>query len=207
MEATPRVRPTYRQRRLIRAQRLAQEATTHERKARETLQAASDLGREMPPGQPILVGHRREHAMRRHAEKIDAKLRQIADHTGKSTELKQRAAAIQEATGRAIYRDDPDVIARLGKRLEGLLMRREQIRQYNRSCREGRPQQSCLSDDDQRRLESFKKSGDWQLGPDRAMPAFVLHNLTRQIAKVRQRLVGLARKNMAATAPPGVELP
>jgi hypothetical protein len=189
---------------MARIQSLTQDAATHEHKARETLQAASNLGREVPPGQPILVGHRREHAMRRHADKIDAKLRVIADHTGKSTELKQKAAAIQEATDRAIYQDDPDVVARLEKRLDGLLRRRESIRQYNRTCRGGQPQQSYLCDEDQRRLEQFKKSGDWQLGPDRAMPAFVLHNLTRQIAKVRQRLAGLQRK-MAVGSRPGVE--
>jgi hypothetical protein len=121
-------KPTYRERRERRAERLRDWAEKRDAKASAARGTADSIMDAIPLGQPILVGH---HSQRRHERaivKLDNATRASAEHNAKASEFRRRADNIAAAADRAIYDDDPDAPERLRERIAELEAERDRIK-------------------------------------------------------------------------------
>src|SRR2546423_1610900 len=128
---------TYRERRLAKAQRLREWADKRAQKSNVNYEAAYAIIEQIPPGQPILVGHHSEKRHRRDLERYDTNMHNSLEHSNKAEEMRSRADNIEEAAGNAIYSDDPDATEQLETKLARLEAERDGIKAYNKSARAG----------------------------------------------------------------------
>lgn len=186
---------TYRERRARRAERLREWAAKRAAKGEAATASARQTADMIPLGQPILVGHHSEGRHRRDLERIDARFRKGYEHRQKAAEFESRAANIERAAAGSIYRDDPDALEALERRINELEHERDRVRRFNASVRKGAPDESLLTERQRSGLESARRVG--MAGKGGQMPAYVLSNLGGSISKQKQRLEEL-RKSAAA---------
>ncbi|MEZ8084208.1 DUF3560 domain-containing protein, partial [Enterovibrio norvegicus] len=98
----------------------------------ERFQSAHEMGRVIPFGQPILIGHHSEGKHRRHIAAID-------NHMDKSVEAQKKADYLEakaESVGRAgIASDDPEAIQKLKEKLANLERSQEMMKAINKVIR------------------------------------------------------------------------
>lgn len=177
-EPEPADRPTTRERRARRADRLREWASSREGKAQaaeEKLRSILDL---IPLGQPILVGHHSERRARRDQRKLTSAAEAASEHTRKAEDFRSRAANIDAAAERAVYTDDPDASERLQARIDDLEERRREAKARNAEYRRQHR-------DELKALTPFRR--------DQALPhpSFELRNLGARINRDRKRLAAL----------------
>lgn len=166
----------YRERRLRRAERLREWAEKRAAKADGKFRRAHDLIKDIPLGQPILVGHHSERRHRRTLEKSDNAMRAAVESQHKAESMASRASNIEDAADNAIYSDDPDAIERLTEKIAGLEAQRERMTTANAAFRKSH------------RAE-FKAAGG-AYNRDLMVPfqGYQLQNLGGNITRLRKRL-------------------
>lgn len=197
---------TYRERRLARAERLAEWAEKRAARASGGFTRAHDIIKNIPMGQPILVGHHSERHHRRDLARHDQAMRKACDDQDKSREMSSKAAEIERQADHAIYDDDPDAIERLTEKLQSLEAERDRKAAANKILRKKMLNKdgSVNSDwkvdqlatlyqvngESARKLyDQFAKHPDYRgrLG----FEAYELSNLGGNITRARQRLARL----------------
>ena len=128
---------TYRERRLARDDRLREWATKRATRSNGNFTRAHNLVKDIPIGQPILVGHHSEKRHRRVLECSDSAMRQGCEDAAKASSMNNRADNIGHAVDRAIYRDDPDAIERLTAKLAALEEQRAKMKAANVAYHKG----------------------------------------------------------------------
>lgn len=182
-------RPTYRERRQARADRLDGWADGREQKAdaaHDTAKAKADL---IPFGQPILVGHHSEGRDRRTCDSIAAGFDRAHEHGKKADEMRSKAANIRGASDRAIYSDDPDAVERLAEKIAGLEAEKARIKAYNATCKKGAPDLDLLDEKQRANILSTIRVG--MARPDGGFPSYALSNLNGTLNSTRKRLTAL----------------
>lgn len=157
---------TYRERRERKAERLREWADKREAKADIHSAAAADYIRDLPLGQPILVGHHSERRHRRDIERFNRNMQSSIEDREKADEMRQRADNIDTAADRAIYDDDPDAIERLEQKIAAAELTRAAVRRFNATCRSGSPDPSLLPDKVRADWEWSRSYGKQFLRPD-----------------------------------------
>lgn len=195
---------TYRDRRLARADRLRDWAAKRATRSDGNFTRAHNLVKDIPLGQPILVGHHSERRHRRTLERSDSAMRQACEDADKAGEMNSRAANIDAAVEGAIYRDDPDAIDRLTAKLAGLEAQRDRMKQENAAYRKGDPAYAALLGITLEQAAAIRlkiEAGySWCRQPH---PSYSLQNLGGTITKERKRLAELqAAKTSTGTAFP-----
>lgn len=174
----PAQRPTTRDRRARRADRLRDWADSRERKAEaaeEDLRGTLDL---IPLGQPILVGHHSEKRARRDQDRLGRKAEAASEHTHKAQDFRRRADNIAAAADQAVYSDDPDAAERLEARIADLEEQRSQAKERNATYRKQHRDE----------LKALTPFGRDQKLPH---PSYELRNLGARINRDRKRLASL----------------
>lgn len=193
---------TYRDRRLARAERLREWAEKRAASGRAGFQHAHNLVKDIPLGQPILVGHHSERRHRRTLERSDNAMRRACEDSDKAGEMASRADNIEMAVDGAIYRDDPDAIERLTDKLAELEGRRGRMKAENAAYRKGDEAYAkhcgiTLEQAKARRV-NIEAGYSWCRQP---YPSYSLQNLGGTITKERKRLAELtAAKTSQGTA-------
>lgn len=192
----PDERPTYRERRGRRAERLRGWADSRDTKASAARDTADAIMDAIPMGQPVLIGHHSQRRHERDLDRLDRAARASAEHGAKAAEFRQRADNIEAAADHAIYDDDPDAAQRLTDRIAELEAERARCKAYNASCRKaaktGGTGDLALLDDAQRAdLLTIARVAAFQLGAGAALPAYKLSNLSANITRNRKRLAAL----------------
>lgn len=176
---------TYRERRAARAERLRGWAETREQRAAEVFKA----------GEP----YRGDTAFNTQPGHIPLRARVIAredrahESLQKARSMQSRASGIEAQMAGSIYRDDPDAIPALERRIAGLEAERDRIKAYNASARAGRPDTSLLDESQRASLASVQRYAPYQ-SRGGAMPAYALTNLSGNIKRNRDRLEQLRRQ-------------
>lgn len=168
-------RPTTRERRERRAERLREWADGRDAKADERHQAATAITGQIPMGQPILVGH---HSQRRHENALtraDNAMRASVEHADKARGMRQRADGIEAQNAASIYSDDPDAVERLEEKINAEEKRRDAMKQANAAYRR------------QHRARLAAMSA-WDRNQAVPHPSWEVSNLTANIARMRKRL-------------------
>lgn len=195
---------TYRERRLDRAARLRDWAEKRAARADGNFRRAHDLVKDIPLGQPILVGHHSERRHRRTLEKSDNAMRRGCEDQHKAGEMESRADNIEDAADRAIYRDDPDAIERLTAKLADLEAQRAAMKQTNTIIRN----KKLTPEEKIRQIQACglsERNAHRALTPDYmgrlGFPAYAFSNLSGTITKERKRLAEIiAAKTTRGTA-------
>lgn len=171
------------------AQRLAGEADVLARRSHAMLP---------DNGQPILVGHHSERAMRRLHERSDALMHKSVGLFKAASETADAAAAAAENT--AISSDDPTAPDKLRERIAELEGRQAQYRAINRAVRSKQPRESLAA------LGFSDKRIDNILTPDelgrRGIPDYALANNSANVRRLKARLAELERAATTAAPPP-----
>ena len=183
---------TYRERRERRAERLREWADKRDAKAEAASSRVHQITDAIPLGQPILVGHHSERRARRDQDRIEAGMRQTVEHTRTAVDMRQRAANIDAAAGRAIYSDDSDAPERLRERIAELEAERGRIKAYNASCKKARDL-SLLDERQQATLRQVAQVQSYALGKRGEFPGYALTNLSGNIRRNKERLAALGR--------------
>lgn len=184
---------TYRERREARADKLREWAEKREQKAQASAEAAESFIKDLPLGQPVLVGHHSEGRHRRDRERFNTNLaRSVADGE-KAEGMRSKADNIEAAADKAIYSDDPDAIERLRQRIEDAQGLREQVNSYNASVRKGQPDESVLGPQMVKNLHELQRMRG-MMRPDGQLPAYLTSNLSGSLSRLKKRLVALERK-------------
>ena len=173
---------TYRERRERKAERLREWAEKREAKGAQAYERATELGQQIPFGQPILVGHHSEKGHRAHIRRIDSAMSQAVENSSKAERMKEKADNIERAARQAVYSDDPDAIERLREKLARMEAQREAMKARNAAFRK------------EHRAEL--KALDSAYARDRAMPhqGYELQNLGGNISRTRKRIAELEAK-------------
>lgn len=200
---------TRRERLMNKLQNRIEWAEAREASATAKINAAVDMTKIIPMGQPILVGHHSERGHRRLLEKSDNKMRSgIEDH--KMAEHHRDKAAGLEMTLDAIFSDDPDAVEQLEAKIAELNAERERWKAYNASCRKGKQDLSLLDDKQREDILTTARVCPYQIGKGGSCPAYKLQNLGANIRRYEQRLQTVraraARAEQAAQTENGVSV-
>ncbi|MFA0308980.1 hypothetical protein BH581_03050 [Vibrio splendidus] len=122
----------YQERQEAKRDRLEERAAKAEAISNERSNTASTLGKMLPFGQPILVGHHSEAKHRKHAESINTNMRKSVEAQDKAEYLSRRADSVGSG---GIASDDPEAVEKLKKKLEGLIKSHELMKAVNKIVR------------------------------------------------------------------------
>ncbi|MBW4818720.1 DUF3560 domain-containing protein [Rhodococcus qingshengii] len=188
---------TYRERRLARAARLEEWAEKRAAKAGDNFTTVRSLVKDVPFGQPILVGHHSERASLRHRDRVIGAMDRGVENSQKSEEMKSKARNIRSAVDRAIYDDDADAIDRLRKQIAKAESLRYEIKAYNLSVKAGHADESLLGEDMRRNLHKLLGMPG-MMGKGGQLPSSLCSGLSSGISKNRKRLARLERDSSAS---------
>lgn len=122
----------YQERQEAKRDRLEERAAKAEAISNERSNTASTLGKMLPFGQPILVGHHSEAKHRKHTESINTNMRKSVEAQDKAEYLSRRADSVGSG---GIASDDPEAVEKLKKKLEGLIKSHELMKAVNKIVR------------------------------------------------------------------------
>lgn len=108
-------------------------AARHQQQSAAHFQAASTMGKAIPFGQPILVGHHSEKRDRAYRGRIDGHMGKSVEHDGKASHYQAKVAAMDG--NKAISSDDPDALDKLREKLAQMEARQEFMKAANKLVR------------------------------------------------------------------------
>jgi Domain of unknown function (DUF3560) len=189
---------TYRERRLVKAERLNGWAAGRDANAEASDAGAMAIIENIPLGQPILVGHHSESLARRDHARFNSGISRSIEHTAKAEEMRRKAANIVTAADRSIYSDDPDAIQRLETKLAELETKRDRIKAYNGTVKGESKDLTILSADELKDLLSYRSAHVNDFDPGWKYPAYALTNISGNINRTRKHLEALRRQSQQA---------
>ena len=193
----------YEEKRLARVERMKTKAERTKQEAEATIERAREMGKVIPFGEPIHVGHHSERRDRNYRAKIHRTYDKGFKMLGEAETLEHRAARAERNT--AISSDDPDAIEKLEAKLaaledvRALLPRAREVLKKARSPEAARPKLIALGLD-----EGY--AARLTPGPplQRSAASTVKQNLDGEIQRVRRRIEDL--KARAARGPKAPEV-
>jgi len=148
---------------------------------------AKEMASAIPMGQPILVGHHSEKADRRYREKIHSTYGKAFEKMDKAGYYEDKAETI--ASNDAIFNDDPNALAKLRDKLQGLELKQEFMKLSNK-CVKKKDKATFLK-------HPFATEQLWaQINtPDSfnglGFPHYKLQNNNANIRRIKDRIKGL----------------
>lgn len=156
--------------------------------------SASAIARNIPFGQPILVGHHSEGRHRRDAARIDNGFRKAHELEQKAERLQRKADAVGTA---GVSSDDPEAVEKLKEKLASLEAKRDMMKTTNKAYRVGGwdavGEALGWSAEAVERMKA--KSIAVKMTSSSVFEAFELTNLGANIRNVKKRIEGLAAKS------------
>lgn len=152
----------------------------------------------IPMGQPILVGHHSERRHRRDLEKAHGNLRKGFEAKDRAAELKRRAERAEK--NHAVSSDDPHAIPKLQAKLQRLEEMVGRAKDINKAVRSKNPREAL------QKLGLKESTIESSLTPDfagrKGVPGYVLSNARNEMARIRERIAGLQKRDTAPARAP-----
>lgn len=184
-------REDYQERKEARVERYEERAARAQAESAAASQAAHDILKYIPPGQPILVGHHSERGHRRALEKSDNNMRKSIEASEKAAYYAGRAASA--ASNTAISSDDPDALEKLEKKLAALQADQEWDKGLNAHYRKYKTVKGYAGISDEEAARADKELSEMREGIRRPVPSWQLSNRNAEIRRVKQRIASLQR--------------
>lgn len=102
-------------------------------KSKEAYQGAKNIIKNIPFGQPILVGHHSENRHRKDLKRIDSLMMKSIEEKEKSEYYKRKICNMENET--KIYSDDPNAIAKLKEKLNKRIGLQEYMKETNKNAK------------------------------------------------------------------------
>lgn len=175
-------------------------ADSREQKANSAATASHNLIKDIPFGQPVLVGHHSERRHRRTLERSQNLMFKMVEHNAMAEHHKSKAEGIKRALDRSIFSDDENAIAEIEARIAKRETERERNNAINKIIRkkpkneqtqEKVEQLKALGLSEGAALELFKPDFCGRIG----IPSYVNQNLGGNIASDRKRIEHIKRQN------------
>lgn len=160
---------------------------------------AHQMAEAIPFGQPILIGHHSEKRDRRYRDRIHSTFGKAFEELSKAEYYEKKAATV--GTG-GISSDDPDAIAKLKEKLEGMQKNQELMKNCNKVIRKFKNKESQIaelvklgiSQDNAEKLLEGDFCGRIGFAP------YALQNNNANMARVKDRIAELEKtQNLSAT--------
>ena len=169
--------------------KLAQKARAESNHRWET---AKNMGKAVPFGQPILVGHYSEKSDRAYRKRMAGHYDKALELSGKADYYEEKAASVGKG---GISSDDPDAIEKLSAKLEHLKKIQEDMKAANRAIRlkdiekgNGRLREQGYSDEEIAELRKPDFCG--RIG----YPNYMLSNNNANIHRIEERIKELQQR-------------
>lgn len=190
----------YEERKQARIDRLHRKAEKARERSEQLQEHSHNLVKNIPFGQPILVGHHSERGHRRTLERSQNAMFKSLDEHNKAKEYERRAEAAEN--NNAIFSDDPEAVEKLKTKLTDLEKQRDRMKEVNAAWRSYAKKQDKTKlqklgyDDEQinRMAETIKNDYSWNKQP---FPSWQLSNLGATIRNTAQRLKRLETQQNA----------
>lgn len=156
---------------------------------------AHKMAEAIPFGQPILIGHHSEKRDRRYRDRIHSTFGKAFEELSKAEYYEKKAATV--GTG-GISSDDPDAIAKLKEKLEGMQKNQELMKNCNKVIRKFKNKESQLAE-----LVKLGISQDnaEKLLEDDGFAPYALKNNNANMGRVKERISELEKtQNLSAQA-------
>ncbi len=181
-------REDYAERKEARIDRLESRAAKAQAESTAAYKAAHSIMEQIPPGQPILVGHHSERRHRRDLDKIDRNMRKSFEADEKVAYYASRAEAA--ASNTVISSDDPEAVEKLQAKLEGLQVEQAMMKAVNAYYRKHKTLDGCpeLTPEARQGIEKSWSMG-WYVGVP--FPRYALSNNNAEINRTKKRIEAL----------------
>ncbi|MDL2287959.1 DUF3560 domain-containing protein [Oscillospiraceae bacterium OttesenSCG-928-F05] len=149
---------------------------------------SQDITRDIPPGQPILVGHYSEKRHRRDIDRSWNALGKSVEASEKAAYYEQKAEAAESNT--AISSDDPEALSKLKEKLAGLEARHREIKAVNAYYRKHGTMRGYpgLSDE-----AAAERDEDIKNNHNQPYPHYTLPYSNANIKRIKNRIASLER--------------
>ena len=187
-------REDYQDRKEARVERYEERVARAQAESAAASQAAHDILKYIPPGQPILVGHHSERGHRRALEKSDNNMRKSIEAGEKAAYYAGRAASA--ASNTAISSDDPDALEKLEAKLAKLQADQEWDKGLNAHYRKHGTVKGYegISDEGAAKIDAQLAEQDaspYSSGRHLPIPSWQLSNRNAEINRLKKRIVSL----------------
>ena len=192
-------RSDYEERQERRKERLEERARKAQAESDAAFNRADEIGKGIPVGQPLLVGHHSERGHRADLKRIDNAMRKSLEQRNKAEELERRAARVGTA---GVSADDPHAMGKLERKLGQLEVQHRWDKAINAAWRKaGKPAPNDterwqlvtrileLTDEEVSRLR-VNAARHWYMHPQ-PVPAYVLKNRSAEMRRLEKRIVEL----------------
>ena len=199
---------TRRERLTNKLQKRIEWADAREDNATAKINAAVDMTKVIPFGQPILVDHYSAKSHRSLLTRSDNKMRSgIEDHK-MAEHHREKAAGLEAQLDGCIFSDDHDAVEQIEAKIAELNAERERWKAYNASCRKGQANLDLLDEHQKADMLSIMRVTSYNVGKGGSCPAYKLQNLGANIRRYEQRLVSVkaraARTEQAEQSEDGI---
>jgi hypothetical protein len=185
----PRAENAYELKRAARIDRLKRKAAYYRVEAAKADCRSHDIGRNIPFGQPILVGHHSERGHRNAIKKMQ-RARDKAYNLLKAAERAENSADAA-SSNYAISSDDPRAVEKLKHKLTLLEKERDELKQINKLVKKNDiAGLKALGLSEQAIHKLFNPQFSYQ---SKGVPAWAITNLGGNIRRVKERIVQLSQ--------------
>lgn len=188
----------YEDRKQRRIERYHELAERNREKASQLIDESCAAVAQIPPGQPILIGHHSERGHRKDLERSDNKMRQAAEAKKKADYYEDKAAAAE--ANRAISADDPEAINKLKEKIEQAETRQTRMKAVNAAHRKylkdpATLDKADLTDTEKKIIREYEPRNSWE----HPFAPYELSNNNANIRRMKRRLAGLEKAKSRET--------
>lgn len=169
-------------------------------KANAAFKAAHAIGKMIPLGQPILVGHHSEKRARADARRIESRMAAGIESERMAVRHERKAATIESRLKRTIFSDDADAAESLKKRIadrERVIERMKVVNKAHAKFLKTGVMPADVSEAEAEKIRNYKPAYSWEPHP---FPPYAVTNLRNQIAADRKRLAMVEQMASRAAA-------
>ncbi len=189
---------TRRERAILRLERRRTWAAGREADSTRRFNAAHNLVKDIPFGQPILVGHHSEGRHRRVLDRADSNMRRGVESAKMAEVHTSKAANIEAALDRTIFSDDANAIDALRERIAYRKAAADRVTELNKLIRKelkagltpGWMDRIKATDEEKRQM--VRNVSDWRKSP--LFPPYVNSNMRNLIRADEQRVKDIERQ-------------
>lgn len=194
---------TRRERAIARLERRRQWAASREADAGRRFDAAHNLVKDIPLGQPVLIGHHSERRHRRVLDRADSNMRRGVESAKMAEHHASKAINIEAALERTIFSDDPDALETLAERIRYRTEYVERINALNKLIRKeqktgftaGWLDRIGATEDEKRAM--LRNLNDWRKSP--LFPPYVTSNMRNLIRTDTKRMEAIRKQQARQT--------
>ena len=163
-------------------------------RASEEFETASDLIKDLPPGQPILVGHHSEKAHRRLLERSGSHMDKGCEQYKLAQYHEDKAQGLARQLETTIFSDDPDAVERLQAKLDERVKLQDGYKKINKLLRT----KGLTPAEKLKEILCVGVIGEqtaWELvEKGYSLPAYMLTNNNSEIRRIHKRIEEITRR-------------